>query len=112
MWCPTSPIRYYILSPPAPLLPPLGLQFVHDAHGYQVLRLCRVILAGLADGREDFICDPLAEGLGLRCSLALGGRRRASSKSHELDLIMWPSLLNLYRDSTSDTWSLAPEPLR
>nr|WP_236043149.1 MULTISPECIES: hypothetical protein [Pseudomonas] len=35
----------------------------HDAHGNRVTRLSSVVLAGLADGREDFLEDPLAEGL-------------------------------------------------
>lgn len=38
---------------------------IHDAHGDWVGGLSSVVLAGLADGREDFLSDPLAEMLGL-----------------------------------------------
>ena len=41
---------------------------IHDAHGDWVGGLSSVVLAGLADGREDFLGDPLAERQGLRCS--------------------------------------------
>ena len=36
---------------------------IHDAHGNRVVRLSSVVLAGFADGREDFLGDPLTERL-------------------------------------------------